>query len=292
MLERHAEARFAEHEPELLLPERGKSGSQRRVGQHHGQHRGKQQKDARGRPPAREIERGRAHAMTEPAEHRVGQRAFIPRAVVTATVDEEGGRDHDPARPRAALVGGNPRFGVPGGLFGVPGVVPRQVQIVGDRAQVVLGQGLRAGHQLDVRLPEPLRIIGALDELGGAPRDVAAGQRPMPEHVAQALAEIVADLADLFVGRPAVRTRVAAVLDERDLGVGGTEDVIVGDVHGPIEPITQPCLRHSTSRPESGLKGFPSRQTGIEEIGRTAAAPPICRRCGFAASGSRPEPGA
>ena len=133
--------------------------------------------------------------MAEPAEHRVGERALVPRAVVAAAVDEEGRREHHAARARAALVGVDPRLGAPGGLCGGLRVVLRQAQIVRDGVQVVLGQGLRARHQLDMRVPEALGIVRALDQLGGAPGEVAAGQRPMAEDVAQAVAELVADPA-------------------------------------------------------------------------------------------------
>ena len=56
---------------------------------------------------------------------------------------------------------------------------------------------------------------------------LAARDRPVPEDVAQAVAELVARFGDALVGRPAVRARVAAVLDERDLGIAW------GRAHGP-----------------------------------------------------------
>ena len=48
----------------------------------------------------------------------------------------------------------------------------------------------------------------------------------MAEGVADAVAKLVACLRDALVGSPAVRARVAAVLDERDLGIGGAEHVV------------------------------------------------------------------
>ena len=175
--------------------------------------------------------------MPEPPEHRIGKRACVPRAVVAAAVDEEGRRDPHAARARAALIRLHPRPRAPGGRFGCRGIVPRQAQSALDRPQVVLGQRLRARHQLEMRLPEPLRIVGPLDQLGGAPGEVAAADRPMAEDVAQAIAELVANLGDLLVGGPAVGTVVAAVLDQRDLGVGGTQHMVVGLVDRTIEPI-------------------------------------------------------
>ena len=190
--------------------------------------------------------------MTQPAEHRIGERAFVPRAVVTAAVDEEGRRDHHAAGARAPFIGLDPRLRAPGGLFGFLGVLPRQAQLARDGAQVVFGQFLRARHQFDVRTPEPLWILGALCQHGGAPGDVAVREWPMPKDVAQTLAQLVADLGDLLVGRPAVRARIAAVLDEGDWSIGGAEDMIVCLVHRPIQPVVWPCLRHSEIPPPLG----------------------------------------
>jgi hypothetical protein len=248
--QRHAEALAAQRDAELLLPERGKGWPERRVGQRHRQQRREQQQHARRRPPARELERGRAHPMPEPPQHRVGQRACVPRAVVEAAVDEEGRRDPHAARARAALVRLQARPRPRGGLRGI---VVSQAEIALDRPQVVLGQRLRARHQLEMRPPEPVRVGGALDQLGGAPGELAAADRPVAEDIAQPIAELVADLGDLLVGRPAVGAAVAAVLDQRDLGVGGAKHMVVGLVHRTIEPIVQPGSRHPVPRLASAL---------------------------------------
>ena len=141
----------------------------------------------------------------------------------------------------------------PAALLGLLGLL-RQAEVVGDGAQVVLGQRLRARHQLDVRVPELLRIVGALHQLGGAARDVAAGERPMPEDVAQPIAELVAHLGDALVGRAAMRAGVAAVFDQRDLGVLGAEDVVVGVIDRAIEPIHFGNFGH----PRSALSSPPA----------------------------------
>src|SRR3546814_3039368 len=57
-----------------------------------------------------------------------------------------------------------------------------------------------ARHQLDVRVPEALRL-DQFHQLRRPPRQVAAGQRAMPEHVAQLVAETVAQVGDDLVGR-------------------------------------------------------------------------------------------
>ena len=51
-----------------------------RVAEHQREHRRQPQEQSGGWPPANELERGGLDAMAERAEHRVGQRAFIPGA--------------------------------------------------------------------------------------------------------------------------------------------------------------------------------------------------------------------
>src|SRR3546814_5456553 len=60
-------------------------------------------------------------------------------------------------------------------------------------------------------------------QLRRAPRQVAAGQRAMPEHVAQLVAETVAQVGDDPIGRAAVGAGVAAVLDQTDACLGRTQ---------------------------------------------------------------------
>ena len=69
-------------------------------------------------------------------------------------------------------------------------------------------------------------VCGKLSELGGPKRKAVVRERPVAEGVADAVAKLVARLRDALVGSPAVRARVAAVLDERDLGIGGAEHVV------------------------------------------------------------------
>jgi hypothetical protein len=48
----------------------------------------------------------------------------------------------------------------------------------------------------------------------------------VPEGVADAITELVARLRDALVGSAAVRARVAALLDEHDLGIGSAEHMV------------------------------------------------------------------
>jgi hypothetical protein len=93
----------------------------------------------------------------------------------------------------------------------------------------------RPRHQLDMRGPERLGRLGKLSELGGPKRKAVVRERPVAEGLADAVAELVAYLRDALVGSPAVRARVAAVLDKRDLGIGGAEHVVLLVVDRTVE---------------------------------------------------------
>ena len=149
-----------------------------------------QQQDAGRRRPAREVERRRAHAMAERAEHRVRKRALVPGPVVAAAVDEEGRREAHAARLRARYVGVDPlaRGGAPPVRFCGLGSARPSSSATAPRSSSVSVGGAR--HQRDVRVPEPIRRRRRLGQLGRAAGDVAPGQRPVAEHVAQPVAEL------------------------------------------------------------------------------------------------------
>jgi hypothetical protein len=65
-----------------------------------------------------------------------------------------------------------------------------------------------------------------LSELGGPKGNAVVRERLVAEGIADAVAKLVACLRDALVGSPAVRTGVAAVLDERDLSIHGAEHVV------------------------------------------------------------------
>ncbi|WP_425450284.1 hypothetical protein [Virgifigura deserti] len=67
----------------------------------------------------------------------------------------------------------------------------------------------------------------------------------MPKDIAHAITELIADLGDPVVRRPAVRARITAILDERDLSIGRAENMIGCLVHRTIEPIASHRLRHA-----------------------------------------------
>jgi hypothetical protein len=105
----------------------------------------------------------------------------------------------------------------------------------GHGAQIVFIQSGRARHQGDVRVPEAAGLH-ALHQLRRATRDFAARDRPVPVYVAHTVAEAVADVGDALVGGAAVPAVVAAVFDQRDIGIGRTQDMVVCLVDRAIEP--------------------------------------------------------
>src|SRR5690606_12914185 len=66
-------------------------------------------------------------------------------------------------------------------------------------------------------------------------RDAAAAQRPVAEHVAHAIAQLVAQGGNAFIRRPAVRAGVAAVFDQGDLRIRRPERVIPRGIDGQAE---------------------------------------------------------
>src|SRR5512138_3873927 len=96
-----------------------------------------------------------------------------------------------------------------------------------------------------MRAPELLRISGPFNKLCGPPGNIAAGQWAMAEHVAQAFAVPVPDRGDLVVGRTAIGAGIAAIFDERKLGVGRPQDVVMGSINGTVEPARQTCTGHA-----------------------------------------------
>jgi len=183
--------------------------------------------------------------MSERAEHRVGEGALVPWPVITTAIDEEGRRDHPAARRKATLVRFHPSLRARNRRIVLRAAVRGRAEVARHRAHVVLGQGFRARHQLDVRVPEALGIGGALHQLGGAAGKLDADQRPMAEDVAQAIAELVAHFGDPLVGRAAIGAGVASIFDERDGCIRWAENVVGLLVHRPVEPISPRCVRHA-----------------------------------------------
>ena len=182
--------------------------------------------------------------MTERAQHRIGKRAFVPRPVITAAIDEEGRGDDRPAGGGAGLVRVDPRLRADNRRLVRRPAIGGDAEVARDGVHVVLGQGFGARHQLDMRIPEILRVFGPLDQFGGAAGKLDADERPMAEDVAHAPAELVAHFRDPLVRRAAIGTRVAAVFDQRDGGVRSAQDVVGPVIHWPIEPIAQRHVRH------------------------------------------------
>ena len=92
MQQRQPEIERAERETEISVPERFKGGANRRIGEHDRQHCRQQQQHPGGRRPACEAEGGEPHTISKRGEHRIGKGAFVPGAIIAASIDEESWR--------------------------------------------------------------------------------------------------------------------------------------------------------------------------------------------------------
>ena len=90
--QRMRERVIAPLESQGRFPKCGECRPKGRIAEHQRDHRRQPQEQSRGRPPANELERGRLDAMAERRQHRVGKRAFIPRARIVAAIDKESRR--------------------------------------------------------------------------------------------------------------------------------------------------------------------------------------------------------
>jgi hypothetical protein len=67
--------------------------------------------------------------------------------------------------------------------------------------------------------------------------DITPRHGAVTKYVAQTTAEPVAHLDDALVRGAGGLIGVAAVFDQRDLGIRRTQDMVVRLVHGPVEPV-------------------------------------------------------
>ena len=118
--------------------------------------------------PAREVQRRRAHAVAERAEHRVDERALVPGPVVAPAVDEERRRNVTPLARALCDVGVDARRGRRHRCAESRGV---HAEVGGDGDEVVLGE-LRERVMSLTCASQNVSASGAeLGELRGAPRD-------------------------------------------------------------------------------------------------------------------------
>ena len=106
-------------------------------------------------------------------------------------------------------------------------------------------------------LPELSVVGGALGKLRRGTRQLAADERAVPEHVAQTLPELAADLGDALVGCAAVRTGVAAVLNKGDGRIRWAEQMIPDRIHRPVETIGRDREGWDLGRPPGRRDRFP-----------------------------------
>ena len=89
----------------------------------------------------------------------------------------------------------------------------------------------------DVRAPEFVGRFRLFDELRGAAGKLTTRDGAVTEYVSNALSELFADFADSRVRGPAVRTVIAAIFHQRDLGACASQCVVAFRINGAIEAI-------------------------------------------------------
>ena len=107
-------------------------------------------------------------------EHRISERAFIPRVIIAATIDKECRRYQGVADLSALYVGLDARLST---LIGLPGYIriwQGHPQIAGNGDQILLCQRLRTCHQRDVGLPKAVGVFRMLHQLGSPKSNIAS----------------------------------------------------------------------------------------------------------------------
>ena len=104
----------------------------------------------------------------------------------------------------------------------------RHAELCCDVMQITLRKHWSAPHECVVHRPEfTSRLRDVLGQFRCTSGLGAVGDRQMPVHVAESIAELVSKTANHIVGCVAVRADVATVFDQSDLGVDRTEYVIL-----------------------------------------------------------------
>lgn len=185
--------------------------------------------------------------MPERSEHRVGQRAFIPGALIAAAVDEKS-RRHTCAAPLGALdVLTHPCLRRRQGEF-VPCFARWQVEVTRDPLKVALRERRPSLHQRLVNFPEPIRrFCRVLRQFGGSRRLRATGNGQVPKHVAHPLAEPVPQPLDDLVNRMTASAGIAAVLDEGHFRVGRPQNVIAAQVNRRFKHLRHRIYHHCSA---------------------------------------------
>ena len=168
--------------------------------------------------------------MAYRTEYCLRQGGLIPGAVVTSVVDEEGRRDPRSAANRAFCL-------VADSCFyrtldpGVARGADRHPELGGNLVEIMIIESVAALHESVVRPPEiAARGKRVFRQLRGMRGQQAVFERQVSVDVAQPVAEFLAQIANDSVSGMAVLTRIAAILDQRHVGVGVTEDVIAGKI--------------------------------------------------------------
>jgi hypothetical protein len=105
---------------------------------------------------------------------------------------------------------------------------------------------------------------GIFGKDGGGLGDNAVPKRSVPEDVAHLVAEAALKICDDVVCGMAVPAGIAAVLNQRDIGIG-TSDSMIALAYRRTKPMGS-GMRHGLNRPERGPRGSLYGETGWRNI--------------------------
>ena len=158
-------------------------------------------------------------AVAEPAEHRLSECVLIPRAFVTAAIDEEGRCDDHAAAlcALAVLLHASPRRLICGGVFAI---ARGEIEFAGDFLEIA---GADRGAALHERVMHRPKLTSGcrreLCQLRRAHCTIILSRRSMTEDIPHAAAEPIPQTGDNFVRGVTRIARIIAVLDQRQFSI-------------------------------------------------------------------------
>src|SRR6185312_12441327 len=235
-------------QPQIGVPELFEAVPHRRIDDQDCDDGGQQQQNAGRRRPTRKSQRRRAHAMAERSQHRIGERSGVPGPVIAPRIDEEGRRETNPARACARDIVFHMRVRPLRSFLRRRFIFHGNMELFGDHPQIVFRERARTRHQRDMRFPERVGRGRVFDQFRRALGDIAAGDRAMPEHIAQPLAELAPHFGDALVRGAAMGAIVATIFDKGDGCGRGPQHMVARLVDRPVQPVAEHFIGHEKSR--------------------------------------------
>src|SRR3954452_4879208 len=184
--------------------------------------------------------------MAEGAEHCFREVADIPRTVVSALVDKEGGRNNNPACRRAFHIRINAGF-CPRARLSWDDLIT-ELEVGSNLVQILLGQLVGSGDQGDMHIPETCRVVEGFHQFRRLPGNGISHQGPVAEYITKTVAEPAAHLGDPVMCESGGGVRVAPILNQGDFRIRRAQYMIVCVVHRAVEPVGRGFGRHKGSR--------------------------------------------